>query len=76
MKLWHRLKARLAAYQAPATSTGAEPARVGLLNTGELIVLSPTIGTLCLTVETTDIIRDVLAAGESSTVHLLSGATR
>lgn len=36
------------------------PTRVGVLNTGELIVLSPEIGTLVLGKETTDLVRDAL----------------
>lgn len=47
------------------------PTRVGLLDSGELVLVDGYGHAQVLGAQTTDVIRDVLAAGESQTVHLL-----
>lgn len=47
------------------------PTRVGLLDSGELVLVDGFGHAQVLGAQTTDVIRDVLAAGESQTVHLL-----
>lgn len=46
------------------------PTRVGPLDTGELVQVDGPGYAQVLGAQTTDVIRDVLAAGESQTVHL------
>lgn len=50
------------------------PARVGVLNTGELIVITPEFGQLILSPETTDLVRDTLDSSVPHLVHPLGGA--
>ena len=57
--------ARYMRHGAVMPANAAPAARVGLLNTGELIVLPARGGQLLLSPETTDLVRDVLAADAS-----------
>lgn len=65
-----RLIAALQTMWACATAT-PQATRVGLLNTGELVLVDSFGHAQILGPQTTDILRDVLAAAECSTTHLL-----
>lgn len=66
MSLWKRLNS---AWRALTDEPAPQPTRVGFLNTGELLVMSPEIGTLILSPETTDAVRDQL---DGAFEHLLA----
>lgn len=65
-----RLLATLQTMWARATAT-PQATRVGLLNTGELVLVDSFGHAQILGAQTTDVVRDTLAAAECSTTQLL-----
>jgi hypothetical protein len=68
MSRLHRILNRLVAKPAPL--------RAALLNTGELILVDGQGSTQVLSAQTTDLIRDVLAAAETTTPLMVGDCTR